>query len=191
MENKKNTMYVACETEEIAKRYQELATKMVTDTVFLEKCKTCKTSEEMYQVYKDFGYTDLDYEEFEKVAGDTFQTLIEYSKEGRELTTEELESVVGGIRLINVIANAIEFIPVAGPFIAGCVRCYDDISKGRGIDGINNGILELARGVGGSIVDLATGFMSGGASWYVKLGWAACNTTVKAGAKYVTDAQRM
>lgn len=189
MENKKNTMYVACETEEIAKRYQELATKMITDTVFLEKCKTCKTSEEMYQVYKDFGYTDLEYEEFEKVAGDTFQTLIEYNKEGRELTTEELESVVGGIRLINLIANAIEFVPVAGPFIAGCVRCYDDMSDG-GMDGIHNGLLELMRGAGGSILDITTGFMSGGASWYVKLGWAAYNTTMKAGTKYITDKKR-
>lgn len=179
MGNKENVLYVICETQEAAERYQELATKMLTDTAFLEKCKTCKTSEELYQTYKDFGYTDMEFEDFEKAAGDTFQFFVDGNNDSRELSSEELEAVVGGIRLVELAASVISYIPVAGPFMASAVKCYDG-AENRTMRK-QEAYLELTKGVAGSIVDLGAGVFSGGTSWAVRLAVGAGSSLIKYG----------
>lgn len=167
MEKKENVLSVICETEEIAKHYNELAIKMSADKVFIENCNSCSSLQELYRVYKDFGYTDMEFEDFEKVAGEDFQHFAEANAEGKELTTEELESVVGGINLMKYVKSAINCIPVLGPYITGSAKevekiPYSDLSGGALA-------LEICKDKACEVLDNLACCASMDSSWFVRV----------------------
>lgn len=136
MENKEiNVLNVSCETEEIANRYKDLAIKMSTDETFMKNCMACNSVQELYQVYKDSGYTDMEFEDFEKNATKDFQIFEKYTEENKELSSEELESVVGGINFKEKIKSAINFIPVLGPYLTGTAKEKTDDELLEGLSG--------------------------------------------------------
>lgn len=109
---------------------------MTEDTDFLDKCKTCKNIKELYLAYKEFGYTDLDYSDFEPQFNQLFNDFPLTEKENHELTTEDLEKVVGGFGDFNpfgTVKGLIPIFPVIGPIVKGTTRIIKATTGGSGI----------------------------------------------------------
>ena len=48
--------------------YEELYRKMLSDEEFLAKTKECGSFHDLYNLYCEYGYTDLEYEQLQKRA---------------------------------------------------------------------------------------------------------------------------
>lgn len=175
MENKLH-FNVTCQTQEIAARYEELARKMLNDEAFHDALKLCKSGKDIYATYKDFGYTDLEFEDFVIQLSDVMMQIKETDViEGTsELTMEELEEVVGGFSFFNFFTSVISIIPIAGPIISGVARAIKAGIDGQGFSGV---VLELAKGAGMAMVDaivtISTAGVGTGAATAIKLGMSA------------------
>lgn len=94
----------------------DLHRKMLFDTEFLSRTKFCGSLFELYKLYLEYGYTDLNFEIFKKVF-DTFYAKVEKNEHYGELAMDELSEVVGGGIWSKRLRRALSFVPVAGPFI--------------------------------------------------------------------------
>ena len=95
---------VTCETQEIAAKYEELSRKMLNDKEFQEALKLCKSDREIYDLYTKHGYTDLSFEDFSKEFSSIMEQMLGSNDASTmELTTEELENVVGGFNFFRFI----------------------------------------------------------------------------------------
>ena len=159
MENTKAlTVKVTCESNEVQARYEVLAKKMIDDSEFKAKLNQCKTEESIYGLYKDFGYTDLSFEDFKVQFKDQIASIVTVlPKETFELTEDELDNVVGGNFFFDAFIGIVNLIPVAGPIIAGVAKAVKAGIEGQGIDKIvaNVGV-GLLIGAFDAIVTIST-----------------------------------
>ncbi len=183
MAEKKITVQVTCKDEATAQKYRLLAEKMATDKDFLERLQTCGTERQIYDLYKEKGYTDLSYEDFIMQLGDQLEQI--HKQMGTfELSMEELESVVGGFSLFTFITSALSCVPVAGPIISGVAKAIKAGIDGKGIEQI---VLDCAIGAGLAMFDavimIGTAGMGAGAATAINIG--VC--TMKTGVSMATD----
>ena len=166
MDNKKMTISVTCETDEIAKKYEVLARKMANDEEFNNSLKNCKSEREVYNLYVQHGYTDLSFEEFSAQLGDTLSQINQtIGNKTTELSSEELESVVGGYNFFRVFTSILSAVPIAGPILSGVAKAIKAGVDGKGAEGV---ILNIGVGIAGSLFDTAIAIATGGAGEVAK-----------------------
>ena len=150
--------------------YEELYNKMLNDKAFLSKTKQCKSFEELYNVYCEFGYTDLNYDDFKE----TFEARvknIEENLDSDQLSAEELDMVVGG-SIFSWVKKAINFVPFVGPLITTTIDVCTGELKGAGNIAARYGIA-VVSGLFDTTAALATGGASVGAKLLIKGGISA------------------
>lgn len=134
--------------------YTALYKKMLTDDEFLTKVDTLKTKDEIYDAYKTYGYTDMNYDDFMKEFSDKLNGIIKAYKEktqnSRQLSDEELDEIVGGFEWFNFIASIVSLIPAVGPLISGVAKAIYDGVNGKGFEKI---FMDVAIGYGGGLMD--------------------------------------
>ncbi len=178
MEEKKIEMTVTCKDHETAVKYKELVEKMAKDKVFIEKIKECKDMKELYNLYKKYGYTDLDFEGFSKqLKTDVTNLGLIDSNKVTELTDQDLENIAGGFSFIKALCTIVSAVPIVGPVISGAVKAVQ-----AGIDkGACAAVLEVGKGLGLGMVDavafIATAGASTAGSVGVKVGLAGIKGT--------------
>lgn len=149
--------------------YDALSEKMKNDTEFLAKVKTCKTEHQIYDTYKEAGYTDVGFEEFSTAFKDLSKILsvineVKEEKEGTsqntatELSDEQLDSVIGGFDLFKFFVGITDFIPFVGPLVSDSIKAVKAFASGN----IKEGLEDLASGVAVSALSSATGGLWGG-----------------------------
>ncbi len=170
---------VTCETQEIAAKYEELSRKMLNDKEFQEALKLCKSDREIYDLYTKHGYTDLSFEDFSKEFSSIMEQMLGSNDASTmELTTEELENVVGGFNFFRFITSTVSVIPIAGPLISGVAKAVKAGIDGKGLEGIT---LEVAKGLGTAMVDAVVTIGTAGAGTAVTMGAKVAMGAVKAG----------
>ena len=179
MENTKITVDVTCQDQATAENYKALAQKMVNDKEFTEKLKTCHSMTEVYELYKESGYTDLPYEEFKEAFEKSVAECHEAIKNGEmALTEEELESIVGGFSFFKFCTSVVNVIPIAGPIIAGAAKAIKAVCDGKGASGA---VLEMAKGLGTAMVDAVVTIGTAGVGTGIATGIKIGMTAVKVG----------
>ncbi len=131
--------------------YGALSEKMKNDTEFLDKVKACKTEYEIYDTYKEAGYTDVSFEEFSSAFKDIAKIMavaneVKTEKEGKEtkeLSEEQLDAVVGGFDLFKFFVGITDFIPVIGPLVSDSIKAVKAFANGN----IKEGLKDLASGM--------------------------------------------
>ena len=111
--------------------YEELYEKMLNDEEFLSKTKKCESFEELYKLYCDYGYTDLEYESF-KSAFEARVNQLEANGSKYQLSVDELDTVVGG-SLWGWVKKAINFVPFVGPLVTTTLEVCTGELKGEDV----------------------------------------------------------
>ena len=177
------TISVTCKDEAAKERYTALATKMKDDSEFKAALNQCKTDQEIYDAYKDRGYTDMDFETFKVEFKKMIDDIVSVQKEGSfELSENELENVVGGFSFFRAFTGVVSALPIAGPLISGVAKAVKAGIEGKGIEEI---VKQAAVGVGLALVDsvvtistMGTGAVVAGA---VRTGMALGMGAIKTG----------
>ncbi len=116
--------------------YKELYKKMLTDKAFMKELEDLKEKSQIYEVYKKYGYTDMNYddfmEEFEARASIIFDTYKQKMGEKKELSEEDLDQIVGGLDIFNLVCNLVSVIPGIGPVAGGIAKGIRDGITGKG-----------------------------------------------------------
>ena len=147
--------------------YEELYEKMLNDEEFLSKTKKCESFEELYKLYCDYGYTDLEYESF-KSAFEARVNQLEANGSKYQLSVDELDTVVGG-SLWGWVKKAINFVPFVGPLVTTTIEVCTGELKGVGNIAARYGIA-VASGLFATTAAIATGGASIGAKVLIKGG---------------------
>lgn len=129
--------------------YKELSEKMRNDAEFWETIKSCKTEREIYDTYKNAGYTDVDFEEFKSVFPE-LKRIVDVanqvaSKDGKtfvKLTDAQLDQVVGGFDLLKFFVGLTDFIPLVGPLVSGSIKAIKAFASGD----IEKGVMAIVDG---------------------------------------------
>lgn len=131
--------------------YKELYRKMLNDKAFAEASKKATNGRELYDIYKQFGYTDAEYDEFvtafKEQVQSTANICAQKAKEDGQLSDEELDSVVGGAGVLDTIRDIFSLVPIFGPVVAGLWKVGEDIYNKKGLNAFNADFTEMAIGV--------------------------------------------
>ncbi len=174
MENKKISVQVTCNDQATAENYKVLAEKMTNDSGFTKKLEKCRSMSEVYNLYKESGYTDLSYEEFSKAFEKTVKQCKEVLATGNmELSENELEEVVGGFDFFKLGTSLVNTFPIIGPIVSGTVKAIKAVCDGKGASGA---VLEMAKGLGTAMADAV-----------VTIGTAGVGTVVSSAVKVGLD----
>lgn len=116
--------------------YEKLTAKMKADKAFLDALKNSKTEQEIYENYKKFGYTDMDFGTFKETFKTIIETIVQEHNENPEgtvkLTDEQLDSIAGGFNFIMWFSGAfLDFVPILGPILAGAQKAIIAGVKGK------------------------------------------------------------
>ena len=175
MTEKKITVQVTCKDEATTEKYKVLAEKMAKDTDFAERIKICKSDRDIYDLYAEKGYTDLNFEDFITQLGTDLEQLRGQMNKF-ELSEEELDAVVGGFSFFSMFTTAISVIPIAGPVISGVAKAIKAGVEGKGVEAI---VLDVAIGLGTAMVDavvvIGTAGMGTAATTAFKVGMGVFN----------------
>ena len=144
--------------------YDALSEKMKNDKEFLEKVKACKSEHQIYETYKEAGYTDVGFEEFSEAFKGVSRILdtindLKAEKEGKtatataQLTDEQLDSVVGGFDLFKFFVGITDFIPIIGPMVSDTIKAVKAFTDGD----IRGGLKDLFNGVAVTTISALSG----------------------------------
>ena len=125
--------------------FNTLNDKMQNDQAFLTACKEAKDEKALYDTYKKFGYTDMEYPEFITTFKSRVDEVVEAGAKDAELGEEDLEKVVGGIGFMAVIGVIQALAPVIGPVLKGLGSALENYNKGdktQAVQDVVNGIKE-------------------------------------------------
>ena len=147
--------------------YEELYKKMLNDEEFLSKTKLCESFEELYKLYCDYGYTDLEYDSF-KASFEACVNEIEENREQYQLSADELDVVVGE-SVWGWFKKAINLVPFVGPLVTTTIDVCTGELKGVGNIAARYGIA-VASGLFDTTAAIATGGASIGAKILIKGG---------------------
>lgn len=130
--------------------YKALYKKMLNDEEFFKRIEPLTDKKDIYLAYKEFGYTDMEYDdfivEFDSRTGRIIEECNKRLSEKKELSDEELDHIVGGVDLFQLITGIVAFVPGVGPVLSGLAR------------GIKEGINGNDKKAG---IDILTGFACG------------------------------
>lgn len=158
--------------------YRELYRKMLNDKAFIKELEGLNEKPQIYEVYKKYGYTNMNYdefmEEFDARASIIFDTYRQKVGEKKELSDEELDQVVGGLDIFNLICNFVAIVPGIGPVVSGIAKGIKDGVTGKSDHRIAADILTgFALGLADCAFPIFGGAITGGKILATTLGIGA------------------
>lgn len=133
------------------KDFKDLWVKMACDKEFLAAAKTAKNEHDLYDIYKKYNYTNVEFDEFMKILGSRVENVYKTYSDPKKLTEEELEQVVGGFNIFRFFMGLIDAVPVFGPIVATAMKGVADAVQGNWADFAKDTIIGAIEIGGGAI----------------------------------------